>query len=110
MNEINVVTIPLDELNAMRARLEDLDDILAAYEARSGAALPHDLALRVIEGEHPARVWREYRRLSASALADAAGLSKAYLSEIETGKKPGSVEAYKAIARVLHVPLDAIVS
>jgi DNA-binding XRE family transcriptional regulator len=109
MNEIHFATIPLDELNAMRARLEDQADILAAYEARSGAALPHDLAMRVIEGEHPVRVWREYRGLSASALAEKAGVSKTYLSEIETGRKPGSVEAYKALAAVLRVPIDAIV-
>jgi DNA-binding XRE family transcriptional regulator len=105
----NMVTIPLDELNAMRARLEDLDDILAAYEARSGAVLPQELALRVIEGAHPVRVWREHRQMTAMALAAAAKVSRAYLSEIETGRKPGSVEAYKAIAAVLRVPIDAIV-
>jgi len=111
MTETNAetVTIPLGQFNEMRERLEDLNDILAAYEARTGATLPHDLAMRVIAGEHPARVWRERRGLTASALADQADLSKAYLSEIETGRKPGSVEAYKAIARVLRVPLDAVV-
>ena len=67
------VTIPRAEYEAMQARLEDLDDILAAHEAMTGATLPHDLAMRVISGEHPTRVWREYRGLSASALAEAAG-------------------------------------
>jgi len=105
----DTVTIPVGEFNAMRARLEELDDVLAAYQARSGATLPHDLAMRVIAGEHPTRVWREHRGLSGAALADAARISKAYLSEIETGRKPGSVEVYKAIAGVLGVPLDAVV-
>jgi len=103
------VTIPLTEYEGMRARLEDLDDIIAAHEAKSGATLPHAFALRIINGEHPIRVWREFRGLSAGGLSDAAQVSRTYLSEIETGKKPGSIDAFKAIAEALAVPVDAIV-
>ncbi len=102
------VTIPRAEYEAMRAKIEDLDDILAGHAAITGATLPHDLAMRVINGEHPVKVWREHRGLSASALASAASVSKGYLSEIEAGKKPGSVEAYKAVAQALNVPVDAV--
>ena len=105
----DTVTIPREEYDALRARIEDLDDILAAHAAMTGARLPYEFAIREIEGEHPVRVWRDYRKLTAAALAEMSGVSKAYLSEIETGKKPGSVEAYKAIAAALDVPLDAVV-
>jgi mRNA interferase RelE/StbE len=105
----DTVTIPRSEYEAMRARLEDLDDILAGHAAQTGATLPHDFAMRIINGEHPVRVWREYRGLSAVALAEAADLSKPYLSEIETGKKPGSVDAYKHLAAALGVPVDALI-
>ena len=98
-----------DECDELRARIEDLDDILAAHAAMTGARLPYEFAIREIQGEHPVRVWRDYRKLTATALAEMSGVSKAYLSEIETGKKPGSVEAYKAIAAALDVPLDAVV-
>jgi len=108
MTNTNTVTIPRAEYEAMRTRLEDLDDILAGHAARTGASLPHDFAIRIIGGEHPVRVWREYRGISAVALAAAAQVSKTYLSEIETGKKPGSVEAYKGIAGALGVPVDAV--
>lgn len=104
----DTVTIPRAEYDAMRARLEDLDDILAAHAAVTGATLPHEFAMRVIAGEHPVRVWREYRGLSATALAARAEVSKTYLSEIETGKKPGSIEAYKGLSRALGVPVDAL--
>lgn len=103
------VTIPQEEYEALLARVEDLDDILAAHAAMTGARLPHDYAMRIVDGEHPTRVWRDYRGFNASALAEKSGVSKTYLSEIETGKKPGSVEAYKAIAAALSVPLDAVV-
>ncbi|MTK12725.1 MAG: helix-turn-helix transcriptional regulator [Clostridiaceae bacterium] len=105
----DTVTIPRDEYEAMRARIEDLDDIIAAHEAKTGFTLPHEFAMRIIEGGHPLRVWRDYRGVTAVALAEKAGISKTYLSEIETGKKPGSIEAYKAVAQALSVPMDAIV-
>lgn len=104
----DTVTISRAEYEAMCARLEDLDDIVAAHAARTGFTLPHDFAMRIIGGEHPLRVWRNYRGITATALAEAAEISRAYLSEIETGKKPGSVDAYKTLAQVLGVPVDAL--
>ena len=105
----DTITIPREEYDSMRTRLEDLDDIIAAHAAHTGVTLPHALAMRIINGEHPVRVWRDFRNLSAAALAEKAGISKPYLSEIETGKKPGSIDAYKAVAEALGVSLDAVV-
>jgi ribosome-binding protein aMBF1 (putative translation factor) len=47
------------------------------------------------------RAWREHRGLSARALAGRAGISAAYLSQIETGKKPGSFDAMARLARAV---------
>ena len=57
-------------------------------------------------GEVPVRVWREHRGLSARALATRAGISSAYLSQIETGKKPGSFDAMAKLARALGVEME----
>jgi len=103
-----MITIPQADFDAMSARLEDLDDIIAGYEAMSGATLPHEFAMRVIEGEHPVRVWRDYRKMTLASLSEGTGISKGYLSEIETGKKPGSLEAHKAIAEALNTTIDAL--
>jgi transcriptional regulator with XRE-family HTH domain len=62
-----------------------------------------------MEGESPVRVWREFRGLSLRALAAKSGVSPGYLSEIELGKKPGSVEAYKALAEALDTSVDWLV-
>ena len=70
--------------------------------------VPLELAERIAAGEHPVRVWRQYRGLTASALAAQAGIAQSYLSDIETGKKPGSVRALKAIADRLEVSLDIL--
>jgi transcriptional regulator with XRE-family HTH domain len=62
------------------------------------------------EGEVPVRVWREYRGFSLRGLAEKAGISAAMLSEIETGKKDGSVRTLAALARVFGLDLDDLVS
>ena len=51
-------------------------------------------------------VWREHRGLSARALASRAGISAAYLSQIETGRKSGSFDAMAKLARALGVDME----
>ena len=103
------LTIPRAEYDALTERLGDLEDILAAMNARGGQPMPLEWARRIIEGENAVRVWREFRGLSLRALAAKAGVSAGYLSEIEAGKKPGSVEAYKALAEALGASVDWLV-
>lgn len=103
-----MISIPRRKYDAMLARLEDPSDIAAAEIASIGAALPHNRAMEIIDDAHPARVWREHRGLSAAALAEKADIARSTLFEIETGEKPGSLEACKALADALSVPLEAI--
>jgi transcriptional regulator with XRE-family HTH domain len=43
-------------------------------------------------------------------LADAAGISKPYLSQIETGKRIGAAETRSTIEKVLNLSLDELVT
>jgi transcriptional regulator with XRE-family HTH domain len=52
------------------------------------------------------RTWRKYRGLTAGDLAAQVGISKAYLSEIESGKKPGSVAVLAQLAKALRLDMD----
>jgi len=106
----DTVTLARAEYDALRDRLEDLEDILAARKAEDDERLPHAVVERLVAGEDPPlRVWREYRGLTQSALAVRAGLPQGYLSEIEAGRKPGSIAAWKALASVLAVDVDDLV-
>jgi DNA-binding XRE family transcriptional regulator len=71
--------------------------------------VPADIAKRLIAGESPVRVWRQHRGMTSGDLALAAGLSQAFVSQIETGKRDGSISAMKAIAEALSVTLDDLV-
>ncbi len=108
------VVVPRTEYETLRARLEDLADAARVREgeARGGPspdALPAELVNRLMEGEHPLRIWREHRGLTLAALAERAGVPDGYISEIETGKKPGSIRTLKALAHALDVDLDDLV-
>jgi DNA-binding XRE family transcriptional regulator len=71
--------------------------------------VPSDIAKRLIDGENPVRVWRQHRGMTAAELAHAAGLSQAFVSQIETGKREGSISAMKSIAQALSLTLDDLV-
>ena len=91
---------------------EDNADRLAVAEFRQRHAvgdeelIPASVVDRLLSGENRVRVWREHRSLSAAALAEQAELSQAYLSQIETGKRDGTIDTYRKVAAVLNVSLD----
>jgi DNA-binding XRE family transcriptional regulator len=68
--------------------------------------VPAAIANRIFAGEHPVRVYREWRSLTAAALAQSAGLSAGHLSDIESGRRHPSAGAAARLARALGVSAD----
>ena len=105
--------VPLAEYDALRNAVnEDAMDaaiMKRVLEDPDQELVPFALVKRIADGEHPIRVWREYRGMTVGELATAAGIAKSYLSSIEKGKMPGSVSAMKRIAIVLDVSIDDLV-
>ena len=71
--------------------------------------IPANVVNRLLAGDNPVRVWREHRGLKTGELAEAAALSQAYVSQIEAGKREGSIAAMKAIAKALNLIIDDLV-
>jgi DNA-binding XRE family transcriptional regulator len=72
--------------------------------------LPEDVLNRLAaEQDSPIKIIRKYRGMTQVDLAEAAGISRPYLAEIETGKKGGSLSAYKRLAEALNVRMDALI-
>jgi ribosome-binding protein aMBF1 (putative translation factor) len=98
-------------------RDEDLMDAIrmrtVEREPESGDArreyFPAGFVDRMLAGDHPLRIWREFRGLTMEQLDEKSGVTQSYISEIETGKKPGSVAAMKALAGALGVAIDDLV-
>lgn len=101
------------EYARMVERIEDLEELIHMREIEDKTDpkdyLPAALVKRLINGESPIRIWRVHRGLSLNALAKETEIPSSYLSEIENGKKPGSVAAHAAIAKVLRVTIDDLV-
>ena len=110
-----LVVIPEIEYRALLEALEDREDIKAVDNFRRRLVageeelVPAEIADRIVNGENPIRVWREYRRISARHLAERSGVSIAYLSELETGKKKGGIGRLCAIATALGLSIDDLV-
>ncbi len=79
-----------------------------AYNAGREFLIPDEIMRRELAGESTIKLWREHRGLTQQELARKAGISKPYLSQIETGKRQGTVETLSAIARSLDIPLDVL--
>jgi ribosome-binding protein aMBF1 (putative translation factor) len=107
------VILRRSEYDALMRRIEDLEDGHIVERTRSEKNrryMPVDVVKRLVSGEESkVRVWREHRGLTLRALAQKAEIAPAYLSEIETRKKPGSVKAVAALARTLDVQIEALI-
>ncbi|MDO8753701.1 MAG: helix-turn-helix domain-containing protein [Anaerolineales bacterium] len=108
--------IPYDEYLELTEQAElledirDFDRISAAIENGEEELIPSEVVYAILDGEHPIKVWREYRGLTQQQLADKVKISKPYLSQIETGKRKGTTEILSAIAKALDVSLDEVVT
>jgi DNA-binding XRE family transcriptional regulator len=93
-----------DAYDALAMRLAEIEHVVSG-----GEWVPGEVIDRLIAGDHPIRVWREHRGLKSQELARQARISPALLSEIENGKKEGSIKTLAALARALRVDLDDLV-
>ena len=99
-------------LTGGRAPDDDLSDE-ALYDravAESEESFPIAVVDRIVAGENPVRVYREHRRMTQKEVAQAAGISPLYLSQIERATRTGSVATLAALAKALDVDLDDLIN
>jgi DNA-binding XRE family transcriptional regulator len=106
--------IPYEEYERLVKEAEMLHDVRAYDEAKKAIAegeelIPSEVTYAILDGDNPVRVWREHRGLTQQRLAEAAGISAPYLSQIESGKRKGSAKVLAAIAKELGLSLDDVV-
>ena len=80
------------------ARLGDgYERTLTLVEARELAASPTPLAF-----------WRKREGLSQAELAGLVGITQAYVSDLESGRRDGTLAVYRSLADRLGLTLDQI--
>ncbi len=109
-----LAVLPEADYRALIEAKEESNDLVAVREFDARLArgeeelIPAEYVNRMIDGENKIRVWREYRGLTIKALAEAAGVTPAYLSQIETGAREGTLATLKKLSAALRVIIDDI--
>lgn len=89
--------------------LVPLHDYTQLKNGGAANVLPDELLQKMAIGkDSPIKLIRKHRGMTQDDLASAAGLSRPYLTEIETGRKEGSIRSLKSIAKALDVPLEKL--
>ena len=90
----------------MNQDIQDYDRAL--NEAEEFIPLEMTLALQKAfqADESVIPIWREYRGMTQIELAQKSNISQSDLSDIETGKKPGSTKSILSIASSLKISVD----
>lgn len=100
-----------ERIDDLETRIEQLEAQLVLERTKDEEFFPDTVVAALLNGENPIKVWRKYRGFTLAELSDATDakgrrVDIAYISEIERGKKPGSVAALRALAAALGVDLD----
>lgn len=107
----DMITIPKKEYDRLVDAADDLADIKAIdkHRANPEEAIPSEYAARLIAGEGPLRVWRDYRGYTQADLATLSDVNRVQIADIEAGRKSGSIATIKKLAEALSVTIDDLV-
>lgn len=109
------VVLPYKDFEKINELLEDIEDIkdiekyLKSVEDNAEDVIPSEVTFAIIDGTHPIRAWRKYKNIKMNQLAKKVGISGAYLSQIENGKRNPTIETLKAIANALEIEPEMII-
>lgn len=106
------VVLPYEEYQDLIAKQplsEEMEYKVALERAKEEEHFPEEVVKRVLGGESPIKVFREYRNISQQELADKIGKSKQYISEIERGNRKGAAKTLKDIAVELRLDLEDLI-
>jgi len=76
---------------------------------KDNETIPHELVLRLVNGENPIRVWRQYRGKTMEELAKQIGVTQSYLSQLESSKRHASQKVLKLLAANLSVDIEELI-
>ena len=98
----------IDLTRRAEAAMTDEELFDAARAEDTGERLPHDAVKRLVDGEPPLKVFREYCAMTQEELASAAGVSTGYVSQIERGTRSPSQKTLCAFAAALKLDIEEL--
>jgi len=106
------VVVRYDRWRDLLAQVGEMDEVRAYDRAKAHAdqeAVPIAIADALLAGQSPIRVWREYRGLTQEQLAKIAGIRRAYVTQLEAGRRRGSTAVLARVAGALGVDIEDLI-
>jgi DNA-binding XRE family transcriptional regulator len=107
--------IPFSEYKKLQEALEDSEDkkdieesVLAIQEGKE-MTVRGEVTFAILDGVSPIRAWRKHKQIKMNELAKKVGISSAYLSQIENGKRNPTIVTLKAIAKKLNIDIEMLI-
>ncbi len=108
---MEMITISKTDYQSLVAAKQELEDIQAYDRGMNDNAegIPHEYMLRLINGENPLAIFRQWRGHNQTELAKLSTVNRVQITDIESGRKTGSVATLKKLADALGISLDDLV-
>jgi hypothetical protein len=108
-----IAMLPVADYERLVNLAEDKADILAAERAeerrRNGEEyVPAEVVNRILAGESPLRVWRQFRGLTLKELSKASAVSLTQISDMERRTRQGRPAQWRRLADALRVSVDDV--
>ena len=100
-----------DKLATAAENYADIEAAVSAQQRREAGEeyVPVELVDRLMAGESPLKVWREYRGLTLEGLGERVGRQGSMISKLEKGRNEGGIKLWQALAKALSVDLDDLI-
>lgn len=114
-SEVRALTRQVEQLTAqVQALAEELEwlkaeKIVARLDRKEETLIPLEVLQRVIDDNvPPLKAIREWRGLTQDELANRAGTTKGYISQLETGHRQAGRKLLYRLAKALDVPPEVL--
>lgn len=110
-NGKKAVILSLESYNKIQSQLEELEDIKSYITEKNnpGETIPIELVEElVMRNDSKISIMRKYRGYSVKELSKLADITDSYLSQIESGKRKGTIDIYKKLGKILDIDLELI--
>ncbi len=105
--------VPLSSYRRLLRQAGAASDVVAfdrAKAADTAFRVPAAVVDAMLDGDtHPIRAWRSARGMTQQQLATAVGISKPFLSQVESDLRAAAVRTLRRIGDALGVPMDLLV-
>ena len=108
-----MVLLTKAEFDTLLQRIEDAEEnaeLVAIYDQRMAdlkagydVILPVEVSARCRKGESLLRAVRNWRGMTQAEVAEKTGFTQGYLSDLESGKREGTAQTLRMIAKALDI-------